>query len=124
MALLKVKPVKVICRNCKGEAFADDFKLNNLKGIMVCPNCDKKPSLGLINETVSENGVSAKPAGWDEVDDYLEKVVKVKEESFVRGESSGEHVFYVCKKCEYNFRYNTIKKYPQVCPSCGRNVDC
>jgi len=123
MALVKVKPVKVSCRNCGSEAFADDFKLDAIKGMMVCPECNKKPSVKMIQETVEENGVDEKPLGWDEVDDYLEKAYKKKESPVKTCASEDGYINYVCKKCEYKFRHNTLKNWPNFCPSCGREVN-
>jgi Zn finger protein HypA/HybF involved in hydrogenase expression len=128
MALLKTKPVKVICRNCESESYADDFKLDNIKGIMVCPGCEKKPSVEKIKETVEENGVDKKPVGWDEVDDYLESAfknrkVEKKPMEFEKVEGSKYHVNYVCKNCEYKFKYNTLKHWPRVCPACSKIIE-
>ena len=125
MALTKIKDVKVRCRNCGGEAYSDEFKLDNIKGVMVCPNCSNKPSVQLIDKEVEENGVDDKPAGWDEVDDYLEKAYrdkKNKQPEVIKAEDGSVYVQCVCKKCQYGFRYNTLKKWPHSCPSCGREV--
>ncbi len=126
MALLKTKQVRVRCRNCQGEAYADDFKLDNIKGVMVCPNCEKNPSIQKVKETVEENGVDKKPAGWDEVDDYLKVSYKEKEKpkvEFEKVEGSKYHLRYVCKSCEYKFKYNTIKHWPRVCPACSKDIE-
>jgi predicted Zn-ribbon and HTH transcriptional regulator len=126
MALTKVNPVKVRCRNCGNEAFADDFKLDNIKGTMVCPGCSTRPNLQMIDKEVEENSIDDKPVGWDEVDDYLEKAYrekKSKEPGVLKSESEDGYVHCVCKKCQYGFRYNTIKKWPHSCPSCGREVN-
>ena len=110
-------------------AYADDFKLDNIKGSMVCPNCDKKPSIQKIKETVEENGVDKKPIGWDETDAYLEMAYKKKEVEkkepvkFDKVEGSKYHVIYVCKNCEYKFRYNTLKHWPGVCPACSKEIE-
>ncbi|MBT3691265.1 hypothetical protein HOG16_03425 [Candidatus Woesearchaeota archaeon] len=126
MALLKTKQVRVICRNCHGEAYADDFKLDNIKGMMVCPNCEKTPSIQKVKETVEENGVDKKPVGWDETDEYLRVNYKEKskpEVTFDKVEGSKYHIICVCKKCEYKFKYNTIKQWPRVCPACSKKVE-
>ncbi len=128
MALLKVKQVKVRCRNCDSEAYADDFKLDNIKGTMVCPGCEKKPSVEKIKKAVEENGVDKKPVGWDEIDDYLEvacreKKVEKKPVEFEKIDGSKYHVNYLCKNCEYKFKYNMLKHWPRVCPACSKNIE-
>jgi len=126
MALTKIKDVKVRCRNCDGEAYSDEFKLDNLKGVMVCPNCSTRPSPKIIEKEVEENGVDDKPAGWDEVDEYLEKAYREKQNKqpdVLKSEDGSDYVQCVCRKCQYGFRYNTVKKWPHSCPSCGREVN-
>ena len=117
MGSFKIKAVMVDCGNCGGQALSDEFKLDTLKGVMICPHCEKEK----IKEDIEKNNVEKKPAGWDDIDDYLEKSYKSKTE---KKEVSLDKPFLnlTCDKCEYKFRYNAIKQWPNVCPSCSKKI--
>jgi Zn finger protein HypA/HybF involved in hydrogenase expression len=128
MASLKISSVKVRCRNCGNEALADDFKLDTVKGIMVCPMCDNRSMRDKVKEDIEKNNISKKPDDWDEIDEYLEQKYKEKnrkehivEYEIIKG--SKYYVKYTCKNCDYSFRYNTLKHWPRVCPSCAKDIE-
>ena len=112
--------VKVKCKNCGSLANADDFKLDTINARMVCPNCTSKSNK---KEDVIE--VPKKPAGWDQEDEYIERAYKFKKNGtpkFEKIEGSNVYIMYLCEKCQYKFRYNTLKHWPNSCPRCGKDL--
>jgi len=130
-AVSNVRSVKVKCKNCGSEAYAEEFKLDGLKGGMVCPNCANRRSAPSVPVKKTEEKVKIveRPRGWDEVDDYLERAYVQKTKSVGSGpqivgtDPEGKFAQVVCRKCNYKFRYNLIKKWPPSCPACGRGLN-
>ena len=95
---------------------------------MVCPNCNSKPSI--IKKEIEKKDVPEKPSGWDETDEYIERRYKEKQKqkrgeplpNFEKIEGSRFFIKYTCRKCGYKFKYNTLKHWPRVCPSCAKEI--
>ncbi|MFA5141576.1 MAG: hypothetical protein WC471_01235 [Candidatus Woesearchaeota archaeon] len=128
--------VKVKCKNCGRDALASDFVLDPYFRMMVCSKCFKErrgksivdsmkaksPSQLVVTPVQKE--VKPKPAGWDEEDEYLEKMAKFKQQTTTQVKKiDDERVSYKCKKCSYEFAYNTIKRTPGRCPYCCAEID-
>ncbi len=121
MGSFKIKAVKMNCRNCDSEVFSDEFKLDTLKGVMICPNCENKIKTQKIKKDIETKPVEKKPVGWDDIDDYLEKKFKEKNDD-KEIDLSNPYKNLTCEKCEYKFRYNVAKQWPNVCPSCSKKI--
>lgn len=145
-----IRQPKAVCKKCGRSAPAESFVLDNLCGMLVCPDCLKeqkfqsKTSNSVVSKMTSDilMGTKTKPApsaatqpvqkpveavkrptGWDSEDDYLERVHKQRDKLKVNFERLDEsRIRYVCTKCGYKFVYHTEKKYPSACPNCGTRV--
>ena len=122
MGSFKIRAVKMNCRNCGSEALSDEFKLDTIKGVMICPNCEKRVQKDMIQKDIEAKPIEKRPAGWDELDEYLEKNYKQKNEKSEELSLKNPYKNLTCDKCEYKFRYNTIKQWPKVCPSCSKKI--
>ena len=122
-------PVKAQCRNCGGMAPAEQFKLHYELRMMVCQSCftgrNKKNEIKNQVPDKEEKKEEPKPAGWDEVDDYLSKVDKNHNESSL-GEfkkiPGSSQVHYKCFSCKYQFKYDPFRKMPRSCPYCNQEI--
>ncbi len=133
--------VKARCKNCNGEAPADQFKLHHGFKMMVCPACytgknktvkdavgqrEAGPAgLAEARESKPRPSEPLKPAGWDKEDEYLERAARMRKQQtqaqFAPVEGT-EFVKYACQHCKYNFRYNPVKKIPATCPYCDFDI--
>jgi hypothetical protein len=127
--------IKARCKNCGREAPAVEFILDPYFGMMVCQKCFKdrrgkdivsdikKKANGDLVVTEKKQG-PPKPPGWDEEDEYLEKMARMKQQTTVPVKMVGEDkVLYKCKKCSYEFKYDIIKKVPGRCPYCCADIE-
>ncbi len=118
-----MNPIKAKCRKCGKEAPSDSFRLHYLHKMMVCPDCfsgrtEQKAATAAAQKT-------ARPAGWDAEDEYLEKASRMRREEqkvTVTPITNSEYVQYLCGKCKYNFRYHPVRHQPRVCPYCDTEV--
>jgi DNA-directed RNA polymerase subunit RPC12/RpoP len=125
------KSIKVKCRNCGKEYPADQFVLDHVYKMMVCPQCVKdrqKKEYALKSKTgqAEEEPEQKKPSGWDKEDEYIEKAYKEKQSrqsnSPVFEEIDRDKIKYKCSKCGYKFVYNRLSKTPSKCPYCMTEV--
>ena len=116
--------IKAVCRNCKREADSESFKLHYKYKMMVCPDCFSGRTEQKKQEVKKKEEV--RPAGWDQEDDYLEKMAKMKgkDETVSRFTKipGSEQVMYCCLNCKYSFRYHPLKKIPHNCPYCDIEI--
>jgi len=118
--------IKANCRICNNSAPVDEFKLHHEYRQMVCKNCFKKgPEEKKKEEQVIKQQESAKPAGWDKEDEYLEKISKMRDKEqkaqFKRIPGT-DQINYTCAKCTFSFKYDPFKKKPSYCPYCDEDV--
>ncbi len=144
------KPLQVTCKRCGRSAPSDNFVLDHLYGMLVCPDCMKEQKMNskITKEAISKKAselmmsprgttthsassqpvqkpeeVKEKPPGWDSEDDYLERAFKQREKLKVNYERLDDfRIRYVCTKCGHKFVFHTEKRYPRICPNCGTNV--
>jgi DNA-directed RNA polymerase subunit RPC12/RpoP len=126
--------IKVKCKKCGRDAKSDEFILDPIYKLMVCKDCVKERKM---NEyTAKKNAMQAEmkakqeevkkqhPAGWDSDDLEIERRYKEKQVTQATVERiNDEKVKYTCKKCKYEFIYNTLKNQPARCPYCGTAVN-
>ncbi|PIN76471.1 hypothetical protein COV17_02330 [Candidatus Woesearchaeota archaeon CG10_big_fil_rev_8_21_14_0_10_36_11] len=117
--------VKVICRLCKGSFPAEDFKLHYEFKQMVCPNCYSGKTQKQQQKVEKKEAVS-KPAGWDQVDEYLEKASRTKKQEEQKAQFTKipgtDQVMCKCFGCKFSFKYNPFKKSPRTCPFCNADI--
>lgn len=117
--------VKVLCKNCGQQAPADDFKLHYKYKLMVCPACYSGRTEEIKKKEEKRELPPRRPAGWDEIDDYLERVSTLKKEENQAQFSKipgTDQVQCKCSNCKYNFKYNPYKKLPRTCPYCDTEI--
>ena len=120
--------IQAKCKRCGRMARADEFVLDYVYKVMVCPNCVKERKIAERKKEHDEKKIlireEEKAPGWDKEDEYLERVHMERQAMAGSAEKiDDERVRYHCQKCGYNFLYNFIKKTPPKCPYCGREVD-
>lgn len=133
------KTVQVKCRNCGKSAKAEDFVLDHVYKMMVCPDCIKTRKLNekvhdelkaqkdqkLKEREEAKQEKEPKPVGWDKEDEYLKRVYerKAAEKSSVDIKKiDDEKAIYKCPKCRYDFKYNLVRKTPVRCPFCDYDL--
>ncbi len=114
--------VKVRCRKCGKPAAANELVLDNDYKMMICRDCVKEKRRKAGAEEAAKK--PEKPAGWDKEDEYLAKVSSFKQLSTVQAMQrlSDTKIKVACSKCSYQFNYDSERKYPKYCPTCGREV--
>lgn len=128
--MMSNQAVSAVCKRCGRTAKSTEFVLDNVYKLMVCPQCVKerkerqRDAEKQAHDEVEAEKVQAekktKPAGWDHEDEYLEKVEKQRQKNQLQFERlDSERVMLTCPKCEYKFKFNTVKKSPKLCPYCG-----
>jgi len=113
--------VKAKCRVCGTMAPADSFKLHYKHKMMVCVQCFKGKPAPIVPKVENK---PARPPGWDEVDEYLDraqKQSKQKEDSRFSKIPGTDQVHYACT-CSYKFRYDPFRKQPRTCPYCNATI--
>ena len=137
--------IKVTCKRCGKSSPAEQFVLDPIYRMMVCPSCvrdrqsksasELKPrreepaqqqkvvSKEIFPQKKQEVVQERKPAGWDADDDFLSKTQKIKMAGMVTVQQiDHERVKYKCPGCNYAFTYNLIKKIPARCPYCSGSI--
>ena len=71
--------IKVPCKNCGVLAPAEDFKLHHKYRLMVCPNCYTGKTEQLKQKAAAQEKAPTRPPGWDKEDEYLDKMIKLRE---------------------------------------------
>lgn len=119
--------VKAICRNCGQSAPAEDFRLHYQFKTIVCPSCYSGRTAEIRKKEKQQKPElpPKRPAGWDEIDDYLERISSMRREEnqaqFFKIPGT-DYVKCKCSNCKYDFRYNPYKKLPRNCPYCDAEV--
>jgi DNA-directed RNA polymerase subunit RPC12/RpoP len=127
------RQIKSKCKRCGREAISEEFILDPIFKMMVCPECVKErknqsfvQSRAKVKEqakAAAEAEKKSRPAGWDAEDSEIERAFKTKQSSAPKIEKiDDEHVKYTCKKCKYEFVFNVYKRMPGRCPYCGAEV--
>ncbi len=131
--------IKVKCKRCQRLAKAEDFVLDPVYEMIVCPECIRErrnrdrvqAELKAQKDEKQKEKAAAdakaakeqKPAGWDMEDEYLEKAFRSKQKSTVAVQPvSDTKVKYKCPKCGYQFDYDTEKRRPARCPYCSSEI--
>ena len=117
--------IKAKCRNCNKLSPADQFKLHFEMRTMVCPTCFSGKTQKLEEQEQKKKEAPAKPAGWDSVDDYLEKSAHMKGQEikgkFEKIPGTGQ-VRFTCGECKFGFKYDPFRKRPRNCPYCNEEI--
>lgn len=133
--------VKVICKRCGRSTAAEEFVLDNIYGMMVCPTCvrdrqskvasELKAKKDEVKQSIPEMKVEKpqpkidpnKPRDWDNDDEFLSKAQKTKLAGMVSVQQiDHEKVKYRCPGCNFQFTYNLLKRTPARCPYCSDNI--
>jgi hypothetical protein len=128
--------VNVTCKRCGMQAHADEFVLDPIYKMLVCPNCVKeRRSQSMMKkpepkpEEVQTSDVKAKipgktkPRDWDAEDEFLERANKDKKRATGNIETiDAEKLRYTCPHCNFKFVYNKITKHPRQCPFCCAEI--
>ena len=117
--------VRAKCKNCQREAPADQFKLHYQLRVMVCPDCFTGKTQKKQEEQAKAVVEKRRPAGWDQEDEYLEKISRFKkqEQRMAFSKIQGTEMLQsTCKSCSFTFRYDPIKNAPANCPYCAAAV--
>ena len=120
--------LRIQCGACKRFAPASQFKLHYKFKKVVCPSCFSGRTEQEERKKVAapEAAQPKKPAGWDKEDEYLEKMIRIKQQSTPQAKIEkipGSNLVKLgCFKCAYKFRYDPIRKMPQYCPYCNIEV--
>lgn len=111
--------VPVKCRRCGKTAPASEFTIDADYKMAVCRACvkDKKN----IGNTSSQNSgtpssSTERPASWNKVNEKIERDI------FEKQEMTNEKILKTCYKCNYKFKYNPSRNFPNRCPFCGSPV--
>ncbi|MFH1276042.1 MAG: hypothetical protein ABIH82_02945 [Candidatus Woesearchaeota archaeon] len=117
--------IKAQCRVCNRYVPAGDFKLSFQYKTMVCPVCFSGKTAANQHKVEQKKVEEVrKPAGWDEVDEYLNKANRLKyQEKSVFDKINGSLLLkYNCPNCKYVCKYDPIKKIPSSCPYCNVEI--
>jgi Zn finger protein HypA/HybF involved in hydrogenase expression len=119
--------IKVKCRQCGKSASAESFILDHVYKKMVCPQCvrDRNSKENKV-KSGSDIGIKVEPksipSDWDD-DDRLMNQEYLKKSSKPNFIGIKEKVNVKCNRCSYAFKYDPIKKYPNLCPGCGMRIN-
>ncbi|HLC91414.1 MAG TPA: hypothetical protein VJI15_06635 [Candidatus Nanoarchaeia archaeon] len=114
-----VSDVKAQCRICGRSTAASEFRMSVNHRMMVCPLCfSGKTAAEQEKKKVQE---VKRPAGWDEVDEYLAKNARRKDQevSSFTPIAGSSLLKYKCPECDYSTKYDPDKMVPGRCPYCG-----
>lgn len=128
-----IKGVKVKCRNCGRDADSNEFVLDPNFRMVVCPLCVRERKAKDIASGVRGRPAAeaqkekpqepSHPPGWDAEDEYLQHFARAKSKSTIRAQRiDDEHVKFNCPKCNYEIKFNTVKKTPAKCPYCNASI--
>jgi len=125
--------IGVKCKRCGQTAKSEEFTLDPVYKMMVCPNCVKERKMNAISAKKKEqDAVKAQqvaeqkkqqPAGWDMEDVEINRAYsnKAAQQPIIE-KIDDERMKYTCKKCKYSFTYYTLQKRPGRCPYCSTPV--
>ncbi|MBU0535760.1 MAG: hypothetical protein KKE20_02255 [Nanoarchaeota archaeon] len=124
---------KAVCRRCNRRAKVSEFVLDHVYKMMVCDYCVKeRKNHDMIHSQLKtqkdaklkeKEAAKEKPAGWDQDDEYLEKMHKQKMKKMAIIENvTGDRTRYKCPKCSYSFTHGTYSKTPLRCPYCDTQI--
>lgn len=123
------REIKAVCKRCGKSSPANQFVLDTVYRMMVCPSCVRERKDKILAAKMQQEREKEKeqepprPPGWDAEDEYLDKLYKQREKIKVEFERIDENrVKYTCPKCKYKFVYDTVKKYPDICPYCKCSI--
>lgn len=127
------KSIMVKCRNCGKEYPADQFVLDYVYRMVVCPQCVKdRQKREVIHKEAKQQADEAKqqeeelkkkPAGWDRDDVLLEKAYAEKQAKKMPIVEIAPGKFrYRCQKCRYEFTYSKATNTPSRCPYCNTGI--
>lgn len=125
---MKTSDIKIKCRQCGREAVAESFILDHVYRKMVCPQCvrdrERKEKKHLDG---SDIGLKVEPknvpSDWDEDDKRMNQEYLKKQSTKPVFAGLTEKVQVRCKRCNYAFKYDPVKKYPRLCPGCGMGIN-
>lgn len=120
--------VKAQCRVCGMLAPADEFRLHYKFKQAVCARCysgktEQEKQKEELKKKKEEEVI--RPPGWDDVDEYLSRTSKQRQEeqqvqfSKIPGT---DQIKCRCFNCKYSFKYDSVKKIPVNCPYCNAEV--
>ena len=118
--------IKALCKVCNQSSPSDQFKLHHTYRQMVCPGCftgkNQKKKEAEERKKVEE---IRKPRGWDQEDEYLERLSNMKQEETKSQFTKIPGTDYVkckCTGCKYEFKYDPFRKKPGSCPYCDTDI--
>jgi len=138
--------VQVPCRKCGKKAPSTEFTIDSELKMAVCKACANERKIAKstsgfnpsVRNTPNElpkaqpkpagapaTGLrNVPPVGWDETDDLLEKAAAKKAAASASAAGTSlrlddGRVMHVCKKCQYQFKYDEEDNKPNKCPYCG-----
>lgn len=127
--MIKMVDVLVVCRKCGKKAPSSEFKVNPDFKMAVCSGCQKtslspktsfNPSIkntptNNITQTnvVSEKIKNVPPKSWNETPHSEPSSLKNK-----NADSDLEKTTRICRKCKYNYKYDSANNKPNKCPYC------
>ncbi len=106
---------------------ADEFRVHYKFKQAVCARCytGKTEQDKQKEELKKKKDEPVRPPGWDEVDDYLNKAARQRQEEnqvqFAKIPGT-DHVKCLCIQCKYSFKYDPYRKVPQACPYCNADI--
>ena len=113
--------VQAQCRVCNKPSPAEQFRLHHKYKMVVCPTCFSGRTEELKQKAEEQTKAPPKPPGWDQEDEYLEKMSKIKRQeqraSFSKIPGTSQ-VQCTCIGCKYTFKYDPFRKLPRTCPYC------
>jgi hypothetical protein len=132
--MIQKSGVKATCKNCGKPSAVEDFVLDPNFKMMVCLSCSKgrRERAEMMKEVqkkrednlaAQKEAVKDKPRGWDQEDEYLERMNKSKNKNVVDVTSiDDQRVKYKCPGGKYGFAYDQVRKHPPRCPFCGMDI--
>ena len=120
----RVSDVKAECRVCGKSTPAEDFKMSVHYKMMVCPLCFSGKTAAEQEKKKLQEQQEKKPAGWDEVDEYLTKAARRKEQviSYFTSIPGSPLLKYACPRCKYVSKYDPDRMMPSKCSYCGEDI--
>ena len=114
--------VPVKCRRCGKTAPASEFTIDPDYKMAVCRSCVKnKKNIGNISSQKEGSSftptVSERPASWNKVNEKIERDI------FEKQKMTSDKILKTCYKCNYKFKYNPERNFPNKCPFCGSPVE-
>ena len=106
--MLMAMDVPVKCRRCGKTAPASEFSIDPDYKMAVCRSCVKSKG-SMQNNKPAEN--TPRPASWNKYSEKVEKDVFEK--------TTGK-IMKKCGRCNYNYKYDPTRNFPNKCPFCGR----